>query len=168
MLWDELSEDIHAFRPYLMIVEEHKKALEVASSKCKLAEEKLANRTEVVAQKAINFLTKVPASQLQILKLNNRTVLLVEARRVLHKYTLFNSVKGKTAQIQEAVQHFNQALLPLVNYGFPSFWDNENKLISGLEYKERLIKARSNHSKFQDMVKGLKGTVVVSKMRQDF
>ena len=31
-----------------------------------------------------------------------------------------------------------------------------------------LIKARSDHSKFNDMVKGIKGIVVVSKMRQDF
>jgi hypothetical protein len=92
----------------------------------------------------------------------------VDARRVLHKYTLLNSVRAKIAQIQKAVQDFKQALLPLVNYGLPSFWDNENKLISGPEYKERLIKARSDHSKFKDMVKGLKGTVVVSKMRQDF
>ena len=31
-----------------------------------------------------------------------------------------------------------------------------------------MIKARSDHSKFNDMVKGFKGTVVVNKMRNDF
>ena len=31
-----------------------------------------------------------------------------------------------------------------------------------------MIKARSDHSKFNDMVKGLKGITVISKMRQDF
>ena len=31
-----------------------------------------------------------------------------------------------------------------------------------------MIKARSDHSKFSDMVKGLKGMTVISKMRQDF
>ena len=31
-----------------------------------------------------------------------------------------------------------------------------------------MIKARSNHSNFKDMVKGMKGTVVVNKMRKDF
>ena len=41
-------------------------------------------------------------------------------------------------------------------------------LIAGPKYKEMLIKARSDHSKFNDMVKGLKGMVVVSRMRQDF
>ena len=45
LLWDELSENIQAFRPQLMIVEEHEKALEVAFSRCKLADEKLINRT---------------------------------------------------------------------------------------------------------------------------
>jgi FtsZ-binding cell division protein ZapB len=168
LLWDELSEDIQAFRPQLMIVEEHEKALEMDFSRSKLADEKLANRTQQVAQNAINFLSKARAADLQVLKVSNRTVLLVDARRVLHKYALLNSVRGKMAQIQKVVHDFKGALTPLVNYGLPCFWDNENKLISGPEYKEMLIKARSDHSKFKDMVKGLKGTVVVNKMRQDF
>ncbi len=86
----------------------------------------------------------------------------------LQKYTLLNAVKGKMSQIQKQVQEFKQAFLPLIGYGLPSFWDNENMLIAGPEYKEMLIKARSDHRKFNDMVKGLKGMVVVSKMRQDF
>ena len=36
------------------------------------------------------------------------------------------------------------------------------------KYKERLIKARLDHRKFNDMVNGIKGMVVVNKMRQDF
>ena len=70
-LWDELSEDIQSFKPQLMIVEEHEKALEVAFSKCKLAEEKLANRTQEIAQNAINFLCETPAVDLQVLKVSN-------------------------------------------------------------------------------------------------
>ena len=135
LLWDELIEDIHAFRPQLMIVEEHEKALGVASNRCKLAEEKLINRTQEVAQNAINFLSKAPASELQILKVSNMTVLLVDARRVLQKYTLLNAVRGKMSQIQKQVQEFKQAFLPLSGYGLPSFWDNENMLIAGHEYK---------------------------------
>ena len=50
----------------------------------------------------------------------------------------------------------------------PSFWNNEDELISEADYKELLIKARSDHSKFNDLVKGLKGITVISKMRQDF
>ena len=41
-------------------------------------------------------------------------------------------------------------------------------LIVESKYKQMLIKVRSDHSKFSDMVKGLKGMVVVSEMRQDF
>ncbi len=99
LLWDELSKDVQSFRLQLMIVEVHEKALVVAFSKCKLAEEKLANRTQEVAHNAINFLSKTPAAYLQILKVSNRTLLLVGARKVLHKYTLLNSVKEKMAQI---------------------------------------------------------------------
>ena len=86
LLWDELMADIHAFRPQLMIVEEHNKALITASNKCKLAEEKLMNKTQEIAQNAINFLSKAPSSQLQTLKVKNRTASLVDARKVLQKY----------------------------------------------------------------------------------
>lgn len=168
LLWDELSKDIQFFRPQLVIVEEHEKVLEVAFSRCKLAEEKLANMTQEVAQNAVNFLSKTPAADLQVLKVSNRTVLLVDARKVLHKYALLNSVKDKIAQIQQTVQDFKRALTPLFNYGLPSFWDGDGKLIVEPVYKEMMIKAKSDHGKFKDMVKGLKGTVVVNKMRQEF
>ncbi len=72
------------------------------------------------------------------------------------------------SQIKKQVLEFKQAFLPLIGYGLPSFWDNEDVLITEPEYKELLIQARSDHSKFSDMVKGLKGMLVVSKMRQDF
>ena len=168
LLWDELIADIYALRPQLMIVEEHNKALVTASNKCKLAEEKLMNKTQETAQNAINFLSRAPSSELQILKVKNMTASLVDARKFLQKYNLMNEVREKMSQIRNQVQIFKQAILPLFGYGLPSFWNNEDVLILESEYKELLIKARSDHSKFNDMVKGLKGAVVVNKMRDDF
>ena len=101
LLWDELIVDLYAFRPQLMIVEEHNKALAVASNKCKLADEKLINKTQETAQNAINFLSKASSSELQILRVKNRTAVLVDARKVLKKYTLLNSVREKMSQIRQ-------------------------------------------------------------------
>ena len=75
--------DINAFRPQLMIAEEHNKALATASSKCKLAEEKLMHRPQETAQNAINYLSRSSSSELQILKVKKRTASLVDARKVL-------------------------------------------------------------------------------------
>ncbi len=90
LLWDELTKDIQSFRLQLVMVEEHEETLEVAFNKCKLADEKLANRTHEVAQNAINFLSKSHASDLQTLKVSSKTIMMVDARRVLHKYALLN------------------------------------------------------------------------------
>ena len=79
-----------------------------------------------------------------------------------------NAVREKMSQIKKQVLIFKQAILPLIGYGLLSFWDSEDVLIVELEYKELLIKARFDHSKFSDMVKGLKGMTVIRKMRQDF
>ncbi len=133
-----------------------------------MADEHLGDRPNEVAQKAINFLSKARTTDLQTLKIKNRTIVLVNARRVLHKYTLLNSVREKMKEIKDVVEQFKGALTPLFRYGLPCFWDDGSKLIAESEYKEMMIKARSYHSKFKNMVKGLKGTVVVNKMRKYF
>ena len=50
--------DISAFRPQLMIAEEHNKALATAFHKCKLAEERLMHKLQETAQNAINYLSR--------------------------------------------------------------------------------------------------------------
>ena len=71
-------------------------------------------------------------------------------------------------EIKKGVQTFKKALMPLFFMCLPYFWDEDNKLISDSVYKEIMIKARSDRSKFKDMIKGLKGTVVVNKIRDYF
>ena len=66
------------------------------------------------------------------------------------------------------MQRFNQVFQPLFQKGLPNFWDFEGKLITESLYVESLIKARVDHAKFQDMVKGLKGEVLIGKLKDDF
>ena len=117
LLWDDLMADISAFRPQLMIAEEHNKALATAYHKCKLAEERLMHKSQETAQNAINYLSRASSSELQTLRVKNRTTSLVDARRVLQKYNLMNAVREKRSQIKDQVQIFKKTILPQFKYG---------------------------------------------------
>ena len=52
--------------------------------------------------------------------------------------------------------------------GLPDFSDSKNKLVPEAVYKEFMVQARLDHAKFKDMVKGLSGEVLVTKLRNDF
>ena len=52
--------------------------------------------------------------------------------------------------------------------GLPDLWDSENKLVPDALYKEFMVQARLDHAKFKEMVKGLSGEVLVTKLRDDF
>ncbi len=97
--------------------------------------------------------------------MNNRTVVLVDARKILAKYNLLHSVRAKVGNIKKGVQRFKQALTPLFSMGLPSFWDSKN---NESLYNVSMVQPREDHNKFTDMVKGLKGEVVVKKMKDDF
>ncbi len=81
------------------MVEEQEKTLEVAFSRCKVAEENLGKRIQDVAHNANNFLSKARATDLKTLKVKGMTLLMVDARRVLHKYAMLNSVTEKIIEI---------------------------------------------------------------------
>jgi len=77
-------------------------------------------------------------------------------------------VLAKVVGIKQEVDRFRQIFQLLFQRGFPNFRDAEGKLIFEDQYKELLIKVRSDHAKFDDLEKGLKGEVVLSKLREDF
>ena len=87
---------------------------------------------------------------------------------MLAKYNYQQSVRSKVADIKTEVQKFKQAFLPLFQMGLLDFWDSENKLVPEAVYKEFMVKARLDHAKFKDMVKGLSGQLLVTKLRDDF
>ena len=75
---------------------------------------------------------------------------------------------AKATSIKQGVLRFKQVFQPLFLKGLPNFWDAEGKLIPQYKYVELLIKVRSDHFNFEGLVKGLKGKVVVGKVRDDF
>ena len=56
----------------------------------------------------------------------------------------------------------------LFDDGLPSFWDDEGRLFSQEQYHILLVQNCMDHSKFEYLVKGLIGKVIVEKLIEDF
>ena len=52
--------------------------------------------------------------------------------------------------------------------GLPSFWDEEGRIFSQEHYHSLLVQSHMDHSKFDDLVKGLTRKVIVDKLTEDF
>ncbi len=122
--------------------------MDVALSKCKVADKNIGKRPEETTCNAVNFLSKEQYIDLVTLKINKKTALMVDSGKVLTKYALLGLVRDKMVEIKKGVQKFKRALTPLFVNGLPSFWDEDNKLIVESIYKETMIKARLYHINF--------------------
>ena len=49
----------------------------------------------------------------------------------------------------------------------PAFWVDEGRLFSQEHYHSLLVQNRMDHSKFEDLVKGLTGKIIVEKLTED-
>ena len=70
--------------------------------------------------------------------------------------------------MKQNVQNFNNLFEKLFQKGLPSFWDENDNLISQEKYDVFLTQARIDHSKFEDLKKRLDGNVVANKLTNDF
>ena len=59
--------------------------------------------------------------------------------------------------MQKEVQCFKGTFKDLFKKGIPSFWDGNGKIILREKYDSLLKVIRTDHAKFQDMEKNLKG-----------
>ena len=77
-------------------------------------------------------------------------------------------VQEKEKWMSSQVKDFKAAFQILFDGGLPSFWDDEGRLFSQEQYHSLLAHNRMDHSKFEDLVKGLTGKVIVEKLTEDF
>lgn len=79
-----------------------------------------------------------------------------------------NKVQAKEKQMDKEVKQFKEIQKNLFEKGIPSFWDNNGKLISKDNYDTLLTQVRLDHSKFENLEKGLKGEDIANKLSNDF
>ena len=66
------------------------------------------------------------------------------------------------------VKDFKMTFQKLFDDGLPSFWDDKGRLFSQEHYHSLLVHNRMDHSKFEDLVKGLTRKVISENLTEDF
>ena len=77
-------------------------------------------------------------------------------------------VQGKADEMSSQINDFRHAFRELFEDGLPSFWDEEGRLFSQEHYHSLLVQNHMDHSKFDDLVKGLTGKIIMDKLTKDF
>ena len=78
------------------------------------------------------------------------------------------TVQDKADEMTSRINDFMHAFKELFEDGLPSFWGEEGRLFSQEHYHRLLVQICMDHSKFDDLVKGLTGKVIVDKLTEDF
>jgi FtsZ-binding cell division protein ZapB len=168
LLWDSLAVDITKFRQYLNFVDDKSIVASTTLHRCVIVNETLLKRPLEWAQNAINLLNAVSNAYLQTIGVKDRTVVIVCARKIIGKHNHMRNVRSKAEKIEQNVQSFKDLFSQLFKRGLPSFWNNNGKMVSQEKYNVLLTQARMDHSKFEDLEKGLKGNTIVDKLTNDF
>ena len=77
-------------------------------------------------------------------------------------------VQDKANKMSSQIKDFRLAFKDLFDDGLPSFWDDEGQLFSQEQYRSLLVQNSMDHSKFENLVKGLMGKVIVEKLIEYF
>ena len=77
-------------------------------------------------------------------------------------------VQDKVNTMTSQIKYFRLAFKDLFDDGLPSFWDDEGRLFSQEHYHSLLVQNRMDHSKFEDLVKGLTRNIIVEKLKEEF
>ena len=121
-----------------------------------------------ISHNAINFLNSLTYQDLQDIGIKDRVFVILWAKNFISKHQLMKVLQEKSNQMSSQVKDFKMTFQKLFDDGLSSFWDDEGRLFSQEQYHSLLVHNRMDHSKFEDLVKGLTGKVIVEKLTKYF
>ena len=120
------------------------------------------------AESAITFLSSFSDEVTKRYGLQNRVVVVFEARKAIFKHRMMETVRAKIEVTEHKVREVVKLFRPLTTKGIPFFWAEMGPLMSQKDYKECLVHCRLDHNKFEDMQQALSGKVIFDKLANDF
>ena len=105
---------------------------------------------------------------IQTFKINDRYQTIILLQRVIEKKELIQRVHDKSKVIQEEIKTVYVIFKPLMDRGFPYFWDTKNRFLKKNQYDNLIVNKRNDHSNFEDLEGNLRGEVLVAKLGDVF
>ena len=159
--------EITKFRHYLNFIDDESALVNLATQRLKLANETMEKKPLNTAHNALNFLNSLTYQKLQDIGIKDRVSIVLWAKKFINKHQLMKVVQDKANKMSSQIKDFRLAFEDLFDDGLPSFWDDEGRLFSQEQYHSLLVQNCMDHSKFEDLVKGLTGKVIVEKLTED-
>ena len=66
------------------------------------------------------------------------------------------------------VNRFKREFEGLIEDGLPCFWNEKGRMLSQEHYNNLIVRARMDHSKFNELEKSLSGQTIVDVLTEDF
>lgn len=136
--------------------------------RCTIVNETQPKRPLETLHNAINLLNEISNTHLQTLGVNDRAAVIVWTRKIIGKHNHMKNVQSKAEKMKQNVQSFKSLFGKLFQKALPSFWDYNGQLCSQEQYQVLLTQAHMDHSKFQDLRKGLNGNAPMEKLTDEF
>ena len=125
-------------------------------------------RLVATTKNVVSFLSSLSDDLANRYSIQNKVVVVSEARKVIAKHRMLETVQVKIDVIEHKVKEVIRLLKPLVDRGIPFFWEEKGPLLSQKEYQEHLVQCRLDNSKFGDMQQSLSGKIVFDKLASEF
>ena len=120
------------------------------------------------AQNALNLLNSLTYQNFQDIGIKDRVAIVPWAKKFINKHQLMKVVQDKANIMSSQIRDFKLAFKDLFDDNLPTFWVDEGRLFSQEHYHSLLVQNCMDHSKFEYLVKGPTGKIIVEKLIEDF
>ena len=100
--------------------------------------------------------------------IRDRLAIIIWARIFIGKHNHVKNVQDKLNPMLLQIKDFERLFQKLFDDSLPSFWDNDGRLFSQEQYHNLLVHNRMDHSKLEDLTKGLTRKVIIRRLTNDF
>ena len=115
----------------------------------------------------IKFMNLSSKYDLQVLKEEDMTTMIMMENKVAYKHKYVQSVKNKEEALEKKVHHFKNKFTNLFNKGMPSFLDEKGNFISREDYHVLLVQKMSEEENFEYLDKHFKSQIIVDILSED-
>ena len=126
-------------------------AIQEANQSVTTIRERLNKNPVNYAINAIDFLNGLTEEELRKTNITNMISIITWDRKVVNQHQRLDTIEAKIGIMAHEVKYFIEIFNPLVKMGLPFFWEEKGGMLSQKEYHDRMIRYRSDHSKFTDM-----------------
>jgi hypothetical protein len=116
----------------------------------------------------INFLNNRTKEDFKDLQVNDKTNIVMDAKRVITKRILLQNAETKCHELMREISTFRKIFSDVIKHGLPSLY-NENGDLYPINNYQNILEQRSNSdNKFKNLDGTLKGQDVVELLAGDF